>query len=65
MAWQDHQPSPRTQERSGAWARQEGEGLHLSNAQPKEEMECRERKPKDPCFLHTARVKQLPERTAE
>ena len=46
----------------GTWARQEGEGLQPSNAQSKE---CREHKPKDPCILHVARVKQLPERTAE
>ena len=40
------------------WARQEGEGLHLSNAQSKEDMESRERKPKGPCIFHAVGVKQ-------
>ena len=48
--------------KNGTWAREEGEGLHPSNAQSKE---CRERKPKDPCIFHAARVNQLPKRTAE
>ena len=48
--------------KNGTWARQEGEGLHLSNAQSKE---CRERKPKDPCIFHAARVKQISEHTVE
>ena len=51
--------------KKGTWARQEEEGLHPSNAQSKEEMECRERKPKDPCIFHAARVKQLPKCTVE
>jgi len=28
-------------------------------------MGCRERKPKGPCIIHAARVKQIPERAAE
>ena len=28
-------------------------------------MGCREQKPKDPCIIHAARVKQIPERVAE
>ena len=51
--------------KKGTWARQEEEGLHPSNAQSKEEMEYRERKLKDPCIFHAARVKQLPERIAK
>ena len=64
MAWQDPQPrSPRTQERR--WIKLEGEGLHPSNAQSKEEMECREREPKGPFVFHAAKVKHLLERTIE
>ena len=64
MAWQDPQPrSPRTQERR--WIKLEGEGLHPSNAQSKEEMECREREPKGPFVFHSAKVKHLLERTIE
>ena len=64
MAWQDPQPrSPRTQERR--WIKLEGEGLHPSNAQSKEEMECREREPKCPFVFHAAKVKHLLERTIE
>ena len=51
--------------KNGAWARQEGEGLHPSNAQSKEEMESRECKPKGPCIFHAARVKQFPKCTTE
>ena len=59
MAWQGFQPiSPWTQERR--WAKQEGSGLHPSNAQSKEEMEGRERGPKGPYVFHTARVKHIP-----
>ena len=46
-------------------ARQEGKGLQPSNALSNEEMESRERKPKGPCIIHAARVKQLPERMTE
>ena len=28
-------------------------------------MGCREQKPKDPCIIHAARVKQIPERVAK
>ena len=48
--------------KKGTWAREEKEGLHLSNAQSKE---CKEHKPKDLCIFHTIRVKQLPKRTVE
>ena len=47
------------------WARQEGEGLHQSNAQSKEEVESRKCEPKGPCIFHAARIKQLPERIVE
>ena len=47
------------------WAKQEGEGLHLSNAQPKEGVKGKEHKPKSPYVLHATRVKHLPECTTE
>ena len=34
-------------------------------AHTQEEMECRERRPKGPCIIHVARVKQIPKCLAE
>ena len=45
------------------WARQKGEGLYPSNAQPKEEMKCREHEPKSPYVFHSVRVKHPPKHT--
>ena len=47
------------------WARHKGGGLHLSDAQSKEEMESRECKPKDLYIFHVVRVKQLPKHIAK
>ena len=47
------------------WARQEGEGLHPSNAQSKEEMKGREHKPKSPYVFHVTKVKHPLERIVE
>ena len=64
MAWKDPQPkSPQLQERRQA--KEEGEGLHPSNAQSKENMEGKEREPKGPYVFHGARVKHLPKCTTE
>jgi len=47
------------------WARQEGEGLHPSNAQFEEGMKGKDNKPKSPHILHATRDKHQPERTAK
>jgi len=51
--------------KNGTWAKQGGESLYPSNAQSKEEMGCRERKPKGQCVFHVARVKQIQKCTTE
>ena len=56
---------PMDTRKKSIWARQEGKGLQPSNAQFKEKMESRERKPKGSCIFHAARIKQLPKRMVE
>ena len=47
------------------WAKYKGESPYPSNAQSKERMGCKERKPKVPCIIHATRVKRIPERVTE
>ena len=64
MAWKDPQPkNPRLQERRQA--KQEGKGLHRSNARSKEKVEGREREPKGRYVFHAIRVKHLPKHTTK
>ena len=56
--------SPRTRDKRGHGLGRR-ERPHTHNAQSKEEMECREQKPKGLCIIRAARVKQTPECAAE
>ena len=47
------------------WAKYKGESPYPSNAQSKEGMGCKERKPKVPCIIHATRVKRIPECVTE
>ena len=47
------------------WSRQEGEGLHPSNAQPREGVKGKEHEPKSLYVLHATRVKHPLERIVE
>ena len=60
MAWQEYQPA-HGHGKEGDISQVGGREPTPNNAQSKEEMECREWKPKGPCVFHATRVEHIPE----